>query len=410
MKAKFLRMTLLSVAGTVLAGCAFPGYSLRGGLESPGTTGGASALHGYWWERSSRPKEASAVAVSRYTVQPITPALIAHLTEMARKQARPQPNPSLKQAIADYAYHVAPHDVLEVTVWGHPEFSAASAACPAVAVPSPLTATAMPSAGEACFTVGSDGTLYFPYVGLVHVAGLTVEEIRSRLARRLVAFVRDPQVSVTDIGFHSQTYQLAGAVTRPGLYPLTNVPMTVSQAIQAAGGVLHPMNGDSSRGLADLAHVLYIDNGRREVLDLRAFFQDGDESQDRVLQAGDIIDVPDDSFDQVHLIGEIKKPGNYPLSGGRLNLAQALDDAGGLDLTTANAGRIFVFRGAYAKAQIFWLDARSPVAMLLADEFELQPQDVVFVAAPSIVSWNRIIAQILPTVESAYETKVLVAP
>jgi polysaccharide biosynthesis/export protein len=125
---------------------------------------------------------------------------------------------------------------------------------------------------------------------------------------------------------------------------------------------------------------------------------------------GDIIQVPDNSIEQVHLIGEVLHPGNYPFDNGQLNLAQLLGDAGGLSLETADAARVFVFRGAYEKPQIYWLDARSPDSMLLANGFELQPQDVVYVATAGLVTWDRIITQILPTVQTLYETKVLVNP
>jgi polysaccharide export outer membrane protein len=209
---------------------------------------------------------------------------------------------------------------------------------------------------------------------------------------------------------------LAGAVVKPGLYPITNVPVTVSQAIVAADVLRETpsSNGNNKtvvpRPLADLSHVTLIRNGQRIALNLRAFYQNGDQTQDRLILPGDIVEVPDNASEQVHLIGEVVSPGNYPMNNGEVNLAQALGDAGGLNLTTANPSRIFVFRGAYEKPQVYWLDAGSPDAMLLATQFQLQPQDVVYVATAGVSSWNRVITQILPTVQALYETKVLVNP
>ncbi|MGH8127401.1 MAG: polysaccharide biosynthesis/export family protein [Gammaproteobacteria bacterium] len=383
------------------AGCSLPGMSFHGAHAPASETSGKA---------------------NRYSVQRITPDLLTRQARTRQNEVTAQPNPNLKQAIANYAYQVQPQDVLQVTVWGHPEFSASGSALQALAVSGGqsgnigMTDTQAQPPGESGFTVQSDGTIYFPYVGNIQVGGLTTGEIRSKLAKALSSYVRNPQVSVTVSGFNSQTYQLSGAVSKPGLYPITNVPRTVSEAIQSAGGILQtvPTVSISSRSsampLADLAHVLYIHNGKRHVLNLRAFFLDGDESQDQLLHSGDIIQVPDNSFDQVHLIGEIQQPGNYPLDNGRLNLAQALGDAGGLNLTTANPSRIFVFRGAYQKPEIFWLDARSPEAMLLATQFQLKPQDVVYIATAGVSTWNRIVTQILPTVQALYETKVLVNP
>lgn len=398
------RLTFLVSASfcAAVAGCSVPGMSFHGpAASSPGTHAKAG----------------------KYLVQRITPQLLMEQAKAVADQSTAQANPKLKKAIANYAYEVEPQDVLRITVWGHPEFSPGGSALQALAAASPqaadtnvATAQQAEQAGQAGFTVESDGSIYFPYVGNVQVAGLTASGIRAKLAKALVAYVKDPQVSVTVVGFHSQTYQLSGAIVKPGLYPITNVPMTVTQAIQAAGGVIHQVPNTITTGstipraLADLGHVLYIHDGKRSVLNLRAFFQDGDESQDRLLYPGDIVNVPDNSFDQVHLIGEVREPGNYPLDNGQLNLAEALGDAGGLNLTTANPARIFVFRGAYEKPQIYWLDARSPEAMLLAADFGLEPQDVIYVAATGISTWNRIITQILPTVQTLYETKVLVHP
>lgn len=387
-----------ALSGFGLSGCSLPGIS----YSAPPAASSASAAQG------------------RYVVQPITPTLLEKEAKARNKGDVGQANPGLSTAISDYNYKVEPQDVLQVTVWGHPEFSPGGSPMQALESNSAnnqfMQSADSQAPGQSGFTVQSDGTIYFPYVGEVKVAGLTTSQIRVKLAKALAAYVKKPQVSVKVTGFHSQTYQLSGAVKKPGLYPITNVPMTVSQAIQAAGGILQtvPTVSISSRAsampLADLAHVLYIHNGKRHVLNLRAFFLNGDEGQDRLLHPGDIVQVPDNSFDQVHLIGEVKSPGNYPLDNGQLNLAQALGDAGGLDLTTANASRIFVFRGAYAKPQIFWLNAHSPESMLLATQFELKPQDVVYVATAGISTWNRIISQILPTVQALYETKVLVHP
>lgn len=398
-----------------LSGCSLPGVSFNG-----------------------VPKQEKASAQG-FKVQPITPTLLADQAASRDKAAVATPNPSLKTAINDYSYRVEPQDVISVIVWGHPEFSPASR-FPMQGAGGAMGAAAGGGAGlyaghggvgglgasggaiqsggsspgQAGFTVNSDGTIYFPYVGNVQVAGMTADQIRTKLTQALGKYIVDPQVSVDVVGFNSQTFQLAGSVQRPGLYPITNVPMTVSQAIQLAGGILRTIpsvtvaSKAAATPLADLAHVLYVHDGKREILNMRAFFNNGDESQDRLIHPGDIVQVPDNSYDQVHLIGEVNEPGDYPLDNGNINLAEALGKAGGLNLTTSNPSRVFVFRGTYQKPEIFWLNARSPVTMLLATQFQLEPQDVVYVATAGITTWNRIITQILPTVQVLSQTKNLV--
>ena len=83
---------------------------------------------------------------------------------------------------------------------------------------------------------------------------------------------------------------------------------------------------------------------------------------------------------------------------GRMTKAEALSDAGGINQDFADAARIFIFRGGQGKSKIFYLDAKSPDAFLLADRFPLQPHDVIFIDRIEGIRWNQIIEQIQPTI------------
>ena len=83
---------------------------------------------------------------------------------------------------------------------------------------------------------------------------------------------------------------------------------------------------------------------------------------------------------------------------GRMTMAEALSDAGGINQDFADAARIFIFRGGQGKSKIFYLDAKSPDAFLLADRFPLQPHDVIFIDRVEGIRWNQIIEQIQPTI------------
>jgi polysaccharide export outer membrane protein len=56
---------------------------------------------------------------------------------------------------------------------------------------------------------------------------------------------------------------------------------------------------------------------------------------------------------------------------------------------------------------VYHLDAASPVALALAEDFELQPKDVVFVDATSLVRWSRVISLLLPTSQLAVDSKTI---
>ena len=87
-------------------------------------------------------------------------------------------------------------------------------------------------------------------------------------------------------------------------------------------------------------------------------------------------------------------------------MADALTDAGGFAQATADASGVFVVRKAPVNsgkiANVYQLNARNATALVLADQFKLQPRDIVYVTAAPIARWNRLIAQILPTAQAIY--------
>ena len=59
------------------------------------------------------------------------------------------------------------------------------------------------------------------------------------------------------------------------------------------------------------------------------------------------------------------------------------------------------------KATVFQLNAASPSSFILANQFEMQPQDVVFVGAAEITRWNRFVSQLFPSA-NILRTSVLI--
>ena len=84
--------------------------------------------------------------------------------------------------------------------------------------------------------VNTRGYINMPLIGLVEVAGLTIDEAEQLIADTLEKdFLQDPQVNIDIIDFVSQQVTVLGSVKNPGVYPVKG-PTTLLQAIAFAGG------------------------------------------------------------------------------------------------------------------------------------------------------------------------------
>ena len=109
---------------------------------------------------------------------------------------------------------------------------------------------------------------------------------------------------------------------------------------------------------------------------------------------------------KVFVLGEVLRPSTQTLRNGRLTLNEALSDSGGINPVSGNPRQIYVIRAQQpTQPQIFHLDAQSPVAYALAEGFELQPRDVVYVDPVPLVRWNRVISLIVPSAQAVTTTR-----
>lgn len=314
------------------------------------------------------------------TVVPITPKVLVGLAEQRARAEAALPQDPLAAEAAHYQYRVAPFDVLSVIVWDHPELT--------------IPAGEFRTAEAAGNGVQADGTMFYPHVGVVAVAGKTLPEIRALLTEKLRKYVENPQLDVRVAAFRGQRVQVTGEVMKPSTLPIADVPLRVQDALAAAGGLTQ---NAWTRGVT-------LTRGRKVIhLDLQAMYDQGEVSQNWLLEDGDVLHVPSREENKVFVLGEVRQPSSKLMAHGRMSLADAIGDSAGLDPATSNGG-VYVFRGTYDHAQVYRLDAASADAMLLAVQFQLEPHDVVYVTTYGLAAWNRIVTQIFPTVQGLWMT------
>jgi len=322
-------------------------------------------------------KRASTTVVDGLTVtlHPLNPQTVR------TQGARPTPQVDLEPLLAEKPgpYLIGPGDVLLVTVWEHPELT------------QPLGQFRSDAAtGQ---VVDEEGNIFYPYVGMLPVRGLTVTQVRTKLFVQLSRVLKNPQIDVKITGFRSQKMYVGGEVRIPGVLYATDVPMTLPEAVTRAGGLLPT---------ADDSRVLLTRGDRVWSLNFHDLMAKGGRHSQILLKDGDSLRVPARDEETVYLLGEMRVPRAQPLFHGRLSLARALAEAGGIEQLSSDAHSIYVLRAGRGDnaVDVFHLDSRNPVALVMADRFELQPRDIVYVDAGTLVRWNRVVSLILPTFQT----------
>ncbi len=189
-----------------------------------------------------------------------------------------------------YTYQIGPYDILNIIVWNHPELT------------TPTNQIATPE--ENGILVDEQGYIFFPFAGKVKVSGLTLDQAHVVLEDKLKEYIRDPQISVRVATFRSQQVQVIGEVMKPGIYPITDKPLSVMEAINTAEGV---------------------------------------------------------------------------------------------NSVTANTQQIFVLYEKENQIVIYWFNAQNPAAIVAANKFFLQNDVIIYVPPAGVSAWNRVISQILPS-------------
>jgi len=244
----------------------------------------------------------------------------------------PQTAPAHRQhSLPDYI--VGPQDVLTITVYGEPDISRR-------------------------YSVDSDGTIDFPWIGRVHANGLTLRQIEDALVKRLAGgYLVSPQVSVEMAEFRSHSVFIAGEVRAPGAYPIKG-NMTIVEALALAGPtqnasneviIVRPRESRDRSGPVLPGDRDSAETTRVNIKDL----QSGKVSQNMPLRDGDTIFVP--KAEVFFVTGQVRSPGSFVYDGG-ITVLQAIALAGGVNERGSTRG-IKILRVVSGRQQT--IDARS---------------------------------------------------
>jgi polysaccharide export outer membrane protein len=209
-----------------------------------------------------------------------------------------------------------------------------------------------------------------------------------------------PQVTVRVASFRASQVYVDGDVRAPGAQTINDIPMTLTEAVSRAGGFAPT---------ADQSRVTITRNGTAYPVNVAQMMKQGKNPADIMLQPGDMLHVDARDDNTVYVMGEVTKPTAVsPLRDGTLTLGEAIVQAGQINQETSNASQLFVVRQATSDSPVIYrLDARSPVSMLLANQFPLESKDVVYVDNSGLVRANRVLNLLLPAINAGLTAAIV---
>lgn len=301
-----------------------------------------------------------------------------------------QPQPSFQRSFRHSGTppisKIGPGDTVSVTIWQLGGGTDSSQA------PGQITTMAIPAE-----VVGADGTISVPYAGRVHVAGLTPRQVQSAIERRLATALAGAQAIVTLSSVH-EVVSVTGEVGTGARIALPLNGIRLLDVIAAAGG--------PKSSVFD-TYVQLSRDGTTVTIPMEQLVSN---------PAENIYAWPGDTLTLITRPRSFIAFGATGLNGGgrdalinidreRFTLAKALAKAGGLLDERADPTGVFLFRyepPTVVKALhatelangpggsspvIFRLDLRDPKGFLLAEQFPIRDNDIVYVAnAPLTVT------------------------
>ena len=260
----------------------------------------------------------------------------------------PWPSPSASAPEASADYRVGPGDVLDIAVLGNAD----------------LTRTA---------TVQPTGSIQFPLLNEVPVAGLTVSDIQRRMTALLVKdFLVDPHVEVKVKEFQSQFVIVLGEVNTPGRKVLRGGSRLVDVLVEA-GGFTPRASGEIIITRTEGAF-----EGGSKSLRMRlggAFSAQDYVGLELALRNGDVITAPARQY--VTVEGEVQRPGRYAIEGD-LTVTGAISTAGGLTRFGSNDVKLRRIEAGTGQVTITKVDLKDVRKGKLPDP-PVAPNDVITV-------------------------------
>ncbi len=273
-------------------------------------------------------------------------------------------------------YVLGPGDVITVDVFGVPELKTE-------------------------VQVAQDGTIMLPFLSIVRVEGLNTAELQAKLESLLAdSVLQDPHVMVSIKEYRSQPVHVLGEISKPGTYQLTHFMrlvdlLSLAGGFTATAGDACTISRQDETGTSQQVEISLID-----------LLENGNPELNVPVQAGDIIHVPKRVDRIYYVIGDVGKPGAYPIPPKKdIRLSEALTTAGGFTKTSKLSDTRLVRALPDGQRTVMAINF-DKILKGTGDDFSLQENDMLYIpnskakgisqamlsSVPNFIYWGLLLA------------------
>ena len=280
------------------------------------------------------------------------------------------------------AYTLSTGDVLSIQLWAYPEIT------PPIQDISNVRASGYP--------IDSSGNVHLPLIGQVRIAGKTLSETNRFLRTQFARYLKHPDVVVRVLSYEGRRYFVNGQVMKSGQYTLNDQPISIYTALGEAGGI--------NTQTADNTNIQLIRQGTTYNLNAMELEKHGYSLHHLLIQPNDTIFVNTKENQKLYVMGESNKSQAIPLRDQGMTLSDVLGESEGINPYSASAAKIYVMRTNLKtkESTVYHLNLSSFGNLGLANQFQMQKNDIVYIDATGLTRWQRIVSQIVPFSSALY--------
>jgi len=239
--------------------------------------------------------------------------------------------------------------------------------------------------------VSSSGTIFMPYLGDLRISGMSPERARERIEERYSETMPSVQVQLSLTEGTQQTVSLIEGVKTPGSYPLPDNDYTLLQLLADGGGIVDSLVNPQVRLQRD--GTLYGISATRLLNEPR---------RNTTLSGGDRVFVQSDERTFLSL-GAAGTEAVHSFPSDTVTALEAMSIIGGVSDTRADAKGILILRrysihdvtadrtGPDHPRTVFTLDLTTADGLFSAGQFEIQPDDLIYVTESPITAAQSLI-------------------